>query len=201
MGRHERARGLRRAAAPPRPASSDSRAATIRCFVALQPDDAARQRLDAIAGEWQARLPAARRMRGDNLHLTLAFIGALEADRAGEVAARLAALPQAPVDWTLGAVGAFGGARVLWAGGSDAQLDALAARVRALLDELGVRFDRKPFVAHVTLLRKLPREAVREADGAIEPPLRWHAGAAVLLQSLTGAEGTRYVPVVPSRNG
>jgi 2'-5' RNA ligase len=201
MGRREHTRGLKQAAAPPRHAAPESRAATIRCFVALQPDEAARERLDVIAGEWQARLPGARRMRRDNLHLTLAFIGALEADRAGEVAAHLAALPQAPFDWTVDAVGAFGGARVLWAGGSDPRLDALAARVRALLDELGVRFDRKPFVAHVTLLRKLPREAAREAGGAIEPPLRWQAGAAVLLESRSGAEGTRYVPVVPARNG
>ena len=172
------------------------RAPAIRCFVALQPDEAARERLDQLAREEQTRFPSARRMRRDNVHLTLAFIGALETELAQQVAARLAAEPFAPFDWSLDAVGAFAGARVLWAGGRDAQLDALAARARRLLDEIGVPFDRKPFVAHVTLLRNVPREAAREAAHAIEPPIPWHAGTPVLLESRTDAQGVRYTPLL-----
>jgi 2'-5' RNA ligase len=172
------------------------RAPTIRCFVALQPDEAARERLDQLAREQQAHFPAARRMRRENVHLTLAFIGALEANLAQQVAARLAAEPFAPFDWTLNAIGAFAGARVLWAGGSDAQLEALAARARCLLDDLNVPFDRKPFVAHVTLLRNVPREAARVAAHAIEPPILWHAGGPVLLESRADVQGLRYVPVM-----
>ena len=175
---------------------------TVRCFVALQPDQDALERLDRLAREEHARVPTARRMRRENLHLTLAFIGALDAGRAREVAARLAAGPPAPFDWSLAAVGAFAGARVLWVGGADVQLDALAARVRALLDELDVRFDRKPFVAHVTLLRDVPRDAARVAARRIEPPIRWHAGAPVLLESRNDSNGVRYLPVAaPSGNG
>lgn len=167
----------------------------IRCFVALQPDQAALDRLDQLACEQQARFPSARRMRRENLHLTLAFIGALDADRARQVAARLAAEPTAPVEWSLDSVGAFAAARVLWVGGNDARLEALAARSRRLLDDLGVPFDRKPFVAHVTLLRNVPREAAREAIRRLEPPIAWHAGPPVLLESSAGAEGIRYLPV------
>lgn len=174
----------------------------IRCFVALQPDDEARSRLDQLAQEQHGRFPAARRMRAGNLHLTLAFIGALEAERARQVAAALAAASFEPFAWALDAVGSFGRARVLWAGGSDARLDAMAAQARRLLDELGVPYDRKPFVAHVTLLRKLPRDATQDAAHRIEPPIRWQAGAPVLLESRSGADGTRYVPVpVRGSNG
>jgi 2'-5' RNA ligase len=167
----------------------------MRCFVALQPDEAALDRLDQLAGEQHARFPSARRMRRENLHLTLAFIGALDTDRARQVAARLAAEPSTPLDWSLDSVGAFAAARVLWVGGNDARLDALAARSRRLLDDLGVPFDRKPFVAHVTLLRNVPRQAAREATRRLEPPIVWHAGAPVLLESSTGADGIRYLPV------
>lgn len=170
-------------------------AQTIRCFVALQPDEAALQRLDRLAAEQHTRFPAARRMRRENLHLTLAFIGALDAGRAREVAARLAAEPPAPFDWPLETVGAFAGARVLWVGGADARLDALAARARALLDGLDVRFDRKPFVAHVTLLRNVPRHAAGDSAQRLEPPILWHAGAPVLLESRTDSNGVRYLPV------
>jgi 2'-5' RNA ligase len=175
---------------------------TIRCFVALQPDEAALERLDQLAREQHARFPSARRMRRENLHLTLAFIGALAADRAQQVAARLAAEPIAPFDWSVDSVGAFAGARVLWVGGTDAQLDALAARARGLLDELDVRFDRKPFVAHVTVLRNVPREAARDVTQRIEPPILWHAAAPVLLESRTDSNGVHYEPVtVPADNG
>jgi len=168
---------------------------TIRCFIALQPDEAARERLDRLAREQHARFPSARPMRRENIHLTLAFIGALDAELAQQVAARLAAEPCAPFDWLLDAAGAFAGARVLWAGGSDPQLDTLAEHSRRLLDELGVRYDRKPFVAHVTLLRNVPRESARDAARRIEPPILWRAGGAVLLESQADASGVRYVPV------
>jgi 2'-5' RNA ligase len=181
-----------RRAPPGRGGSPES----IRCFVALQPDEAARERLDRLAREEHARFPSARRMRRENLHLTLAFVGTLDALRARQLASALAAEPAAPFDWTLDAVGAFAAARVLWAGGADPRLDALAARVRALLEALDVRFDRRPFVAHVTLLREVPREAARNAARAIEPPLPWHAGTPVLLESRTDPGGVRYLPVV-----
>jgi 2'-5' RNA ligase len=131
-------------------------------------------------------------MRRENLHLTLAFVGSLPCEIARRLAARLAALPAEAFDWMLDEVGAFGGARVLWAGGSSPPLQALADRSRRLLDELAVPFDRKPFVPHVTLLRKLPRDALRQAGGPIEPPIAWRVGAPVLLVSATGAQGTRY---------
>ncbi len=104
----------------------DAAAPALRCFVALQPDQAALERLDRLADEQHARFPMARRMRRENLHLTLAFIGALQAERARQVAARLAVEEPSPFDWSLDELGAFAGARVLWVGGAEAQLEALA---------------------------------------------------------------------------
>lgn len=168
----------------------------MRCFVALWPDDAARGRLDALAHALHERWPHTRRMRRPNLHLTLAFIGELDEDRASNVAAQLAVLAVEPFAWTLEATGAFDGARVLWAGGAaDVRLDALAARVRALLDGLRVHYDRKPFAAHVTLLRNLRRADAAGASAAIEPPIAWQVGQPVLVRSITDDAGTRYVTV------
>jgi RNA 2',3'-cyclic 3'-phosphodiesterase len=181
---------------PRRSAPGAGGAPTLRCFVALQPDEAARGRLDELARAQQARFPSARRMRRENLHLTLAFIGAIDRALARLVAARLAGERPEPFAWSLDQLGAFGNSRVLWAGGADPRLAALAAQSRRLLDELAVHYDRKPFVAHVTLLRNVPREAARAVSAPIEPPVRWQAGMPVLLQSTTDASGTRYTPVV-----
>ena len=178
-------------------AEHDAAPSTIRCFVALQPDPPALDRLEQVVREQHARFPSARRMRRENLHLTLAVIGALQAGRARQVAATLAGQTPPSFDWALDSLGAFAGARVLWAGSNDGQLEALAARARALLDDLGVRFDRKPFVAHVTLLRDLPRGAADDAARRIEPPIVWRAQAPLLLESRTESGGVRYLPVAP----
>jgi 2'-5' RNA ligase len=169
--------------------------AAVRCFVALQPDETARERLDQLAREQHRRFPSARRMRRDNLHLTLAFIGALPPSTAQDVAGRVAALPVDAFAWRLDAIGAFGGARVLWAGGAEPRLDALAQRCRGLLEEMAVRFDRKAFVAHVTLLRNVPRTGADLASARIEPPILWRVEAPLLMQSTTDVNGTRYTPV------
>jgi 2'-5' RNA ligase len=188
-----RAGGL--SAAAPRQAGIRS---TIRCFVALLPDEAARDRLDQLAQQQQARFAAARRMRRENFHLTLAFIGALETAVARRVAARLATETFEAFDWALDALGAFGRARVLWAGGVDARLEALACRARGLLETLDVPHDRKPFVAHVTLLRKLPRVTAGPVTTPIAPPILWQVSPPVLLQSTTDRHGARYTPL-PAR--
>ncbi len=171
----------------------------MRCFVALWPDAAARERLAAVAREQQRRFPRARAMRAENLHLTLAFIGELDEARAARVAFALDALPFEPFEWTLDVVGAFDRARVLWAAGPDCvPLAALAQRIRALLDELRVRYDRKPFVAHVTLLRDLARDDARRAATPIAPPVAWRADRPQLLQSVRRDGQQRYERFVPA---
>jgi 2'-5' RNA ligase len=169
----------------------------MRCFVALWPDEPARERLDELARELHQHFPAARRMRSTNLHLTLAFIGELDTTIAQQVAQRLSELETHRFIWLLDRCGAFGAARVLWTGGADdARLSELAARVRALLDEMKVRYDRKPFVPHVTLLRNLPRALTQDAAASrIDPAISWEVDRAVLVQSQTGERGTRYVAV------
>lgn len=165
----------------------------MRCFVALWPDDAARERLAAVAREQQRRFPRARAMRPENLHLTLAFIGELDEARAAQVVAALDALPFEPFAWTLDDIGAFDRARVLWVAGPDClPLTSLAQRVRSLLDELRVPYDRKPFVAHVTLLRDLTRDDARRAAAPIAPPVVWRADPPQLLQSVQREGRLRY---------
>jgi 2'-5' RNA ligase len=166
----------------------------MRCFVALWPDDAARARLAQLAAGQQARFAPARAMRAENLHLTLAFIGEADEPTATAVAAALRAIEVVPFDWRLDTLGAFERAQVLWAGGPrEPRLDALAAAVRARLDALAVRYDRTPFLAHVTLLRDLPRAQAATAAQPLEPPIAWPVTRPVLLRSSTEPGGLRYI--------
>lgn len=173
------------------------RSDSVRCFVACWPDDGARARLDELARTLLGRYPGARRMHAHNLHLTLAFIGQLATPRARELAAALAEDSIEPFEWRLDRIGRFERARVLWAGGAEEpRLLALAEGARGRLRTLQVRFDEKPFAAHVTLLRDLPAHAAREPGApseSISGPFGWQVRSARLVLSERDERGaTRY---------
>jgi len=156
-----------------------------RCFVALWPADSTRARLDRLAQHLHALYPAARRMAPGNLHLTLAFLGDISDELAHRCADALAGLAAAGV-WHVTQIGTFPRARVLWAGGApDPALQGLADDVRRRLDALAVPYDRKRFVAHVSLLRHVDVDSLREPIEAID----WPLGTPVLVVSTRGADG------------
>jgi RNA 2',3'-cyclic 3'-phosphodiesterase len=167
-------------------------AAAPRCFVASWPRDEARQALAAAAGALKAQHPGARIMPAANLHLTLAFLGPLPEDHAARVAAMLARLPFEPFTWTLDHLGSFPGARVAWAGGpTDPRLASLTHAVRGGLDTLGLRYDARPLVPHVTLLRDFTAPRLDRAMA----PLAWPVDAPRLVVSERAPGGPlRYRP-------
>jgi RNA 2',3'-cyclic 3'-phosphodiesterase len=128
--------------------------ALMRVFVALWPERDVAERLYRLGLDLHALHVRARLMRATQLHLTLAFIGELPDERLEPLAAQLAALQHTRSVWTIDRLGCFPRARVIWAGGENtAPLQALSQQVRDLLDAQDVRFDRKAFAPHVTLLR------------------------------------------------
>jgi 2'-5' RNA ligase len=143
-------------------AGGDARA---RWFVALRPAPPAREALHRVAVSLSTRF-GGRPVPADDVHLTLAFVG--DAPRAIEAPVRglLASLP-APGELALARLGSFDG-RLLWIGPADDPpwLAALAAAARDGLAALNVPFDRKRFVAHLTLVRKAHpagRDAIERA--------------------------------------
>jgi len=164
-----------------------------RCFVALAPDEASRDALVSPA----LNLPGnARRVPHAQLHLTVAFVGALPFDALGGLARRLAsrapALAPAPV------------ARIeCWPGDAHPRLlvavlaltDALVAldwHVRSALIETGLPVDARAFRPHITLAR-FARDAPAAAlacDAAALPPLRFTSLA--LYSSTLAKQGARY---------
>jgi len=161
-------------------------ASASRCFVAIFPDPAAGEQLDALALSVQKDHVGSRRMQRDQLHLTLAFIGPLVQERAEQVARMLDAMPGDPFFWTIDRVGGFERARVLWAGGeSEPRLITLARIVRLRLDADAVNYDRKPFSAHVTLLRHITHVSAFLLDA----PILWQVTRPRLVVSERSVQG------------
>ena len=162
---------------------------TRRVFFALWPDEDTRRDLARWSDAFH-RLCGGRRMRTENLHLTLAFIGAIEAGRIGEVSR--VARRVAPRLCVAGfdEPGYWRHNRIAWLGASQVPV-ALADMVdelRASLAAAEVRFDAKPFVPHVTLVRnaRAPRSLP-----ALDP-VRWKTDGFVLLSSERDDEGPVY---------
>lgn len=138
----------------------------MRLFIGIAPDGAARRALCQTAQALQPAAPG-RYVDAPLYHLTLAFLGEVEA---GAVPAVCAAMQTAascvpPFALRLGGIGRFG--TVLWRGVlADESLKRLAASLRAALDSAGIAYDRKPFRPHITLARE-----VAWREGADAPPL------------------------------
>jgi 2'-5' RNA ligase len=125
-----------------------------------------------------------------NLHLTLAFIGELDVADGSRVAQSIGDLAIAPFDWMIDTVGWFPRAHVAWAGGAlNAPLDSAAASVRTTLDAIGIAYDRKPFVAHVTLFRDVRAFA---CSGPLEQPLAWRTEHVALYAAARDESGSVY---------
>ena len=180
----------------------------MRLFLALDLDAAARACAVEVLGRAR-RAPALRDVavrwvRPANLHLTLAFLGEVDADRVAPVA-RAAAEPwrRAPVRVELASAGVAprnGAPRTLWlsvsAGRTElAHLHAEAcARMGPLL---GVPVDPRP-PGHVTLgrVRRASRSSggrIRDALAGLEvAPCGWRVDAVVLYESRLAPGGASY---------
>ncbi|MCR4752173.1 MAG: RNA 2',3'-cyclic phosphodiesterase [Eubacterium sp.] len=87
-----------------------------------------------------------------NLHLTLAFIG--ETKEAAAVKAALETVKIKPFRLSFSDMDTFGD--LLWVGLKGNQgLSAAVREVRAALDAAGIDYDRKKFVPHITIIRKM----------------------------------------------
>ena len=134
-------------------------AETIRTFLALVVGDETRQRLAAIAAELSPRLVGFKWTKPEQLHLTLAFLGEVDAARIDDLRAALSAAVQSqqPFDLRWQGLGGFpkpNRAHILWAGVSNGAepLAELQRAVAAALASAGFPCDDR-FTPHITLAR------------------------------------------------
>jgi len=129
----------------------------VRLFVALAPPAAALDELSAVLTPIRATTsPGLRWTPREQWHLTLAFLGEVDAERLPAVrrACAVAVPARCAAPLQLSGAGRFGD-RVLWAGldGDRAALVDLAARLVAALRAAGVDTDERPYRPHLTIAR------------------------------------------------
>ncbi|MDD5329545.1 MAG: RNA 2',3'-cyclic phosphodiesterase [Sulfuricella sp.] len=163
--------------------------ATQRLFFALWPTALAAAGL-ARAGKRLHEVCGGRRTRKETIHLTLVFLGDVEVGRIDELLELAGDIAAPPFRLDLGQYGWWPHNRIVWAApdGMPAELAELVDALRERLAGAGFRFDAKPFVPHVTLLRK----AVCKASPLAAAPVAWRVRDFVLVRSASNAAGAAY---------
>lgn len=167
--------------------------ATQRLFFALWPEEVLQRQLATAAA---ALLPQTigRRVRPENLHCTLVFLGNVDAgQRLCVEAAATALAPTASFTLTFDRFGYFRGPQVAWLGCSrtpPALLD-LVAQLGHGCAACGFPPEQRPYEVHLTVARKLRRDPGR----APFMPIEWRVGRFALVESVSTDEGVRYQPL------
>jgi 2'-5' RNA ligase len=150
----------------------------MRLFTAVTLGNAVETQAAAGIERLRALAPRARWVSADKVHLTLVFLGEVDAAKLPELEEVLTRVSHhhAPFTLTIEGGGYFGPPRhphVLWAGvgGATAALGALQAEVATVLEPLGFPKEKRMYAAHLTLARsKDPRgdTAFLECKKALE---------------------------------
>jgi RNA 2',3'-cyclic 3'-phosphodiesterase len=158
-------------------------------FLALWPDEGVRSALAVVTRRCLPRR-GLRPVPPENLHLTLHFLGVLEASLLPRVVDATAGVAGVAFDLELVRLGFWPGPRVAWSAPRETPL-ALLGLVTDLgraLRGAGLIPDPRPFVAHVTLARRVVSPPARD----VHPPVPWRVRGFVLVESRTLPEGARY---------
>ncbi len=158
-----------------------------RLFFALWPDEEIRGK---VAGVVRAiRNERFKKVRIDNIHVTLVFLGSVDTEQ--EIALKEGAanlkVESLQLDFDRLTLWRRPGILSLTCSQQPPPLLELVAGLTRLAVECGLEVDQRPYQAHVTLARKAYRKPEIELE-----PLLWPAGDFALVESAADEGGVRY---------
>lgn len=178
-------------------AEKSARPATARVFFGLWPSPELAGQLAGIADAAAGRF-GGRPTRPDTIHLTLAFLGDFPEPQLPALCEAASRIAFQSFDLRIDHLGFWPRQRLLWAGCHDtpAVLPVLAGDLLRAPGAAGfsVPGRERPFVPHVTLVRKLPANPQAEISHRLPAlaPLSWRCTEFVLVRSQLGVGGSRY---------
>lgn len=159
-----------------------------RLFFALWPDTQVRRGLYVLQSELSCHRFKAT--HPEDMHVTLAFLGDVEAEQQACVEAVADQVVAPAFDFTIDQLGFWSRPRILWCGPTHTPdpLNVLVRDLWAGLQGCGFEPERRPYAVHVTLARKARSARFRE----VEKPFPWQAREFVLVASRMGGAPPRY---------
>ena len=159
-----------------------------RLFFALWPSEDVRNQIVACAK--QLPVQKARAVANANLHITLAFIGAVDEDKVDHYTSAAASVKANAFHLKLNRAGCFSRAKVLWLGCEQVEpaLQDLVSSLNHVLLDCGYVAEDRSYTPHVTLARKFNGKHVPEIDCEID----WSVDSFALVESVSVAGGVEY---------
>ncbi len=150
-----------------------------------------------------------RLLHPDNMHLTIHFLGNIDAKKIPELKQNIQAVTSGHRKFNLliqgtGAFPSFRKPKVLWTGAAspDTELVSLHDDLIPVLTAFGIEIDDRPFRGHITLAygrKNIPYSRLRDGGKAVRDSgwdvnLNFTADTVILFQSELSPEGTRHTP-------
>ncbi|MBT8420247.1 MAG: RNA 2',3'-cyclic phosphodiesterase [Gammaproteobacteria bacterium] len=158
-----------------------------RLFFALWPTGTARKALKNLQ---KAMAFDGRPVPAENFHITLVFLGSVDAVQQGCIEKVAAGITAPAFDLCLDRIGSFPRARIIWSGISRTPpaLLSLVEKLNRGFATCGFAPAAHPFTPHLTLVRK----AGKPAGSSPHTPVQWPVEDFCLVESLTLPTGVRY---------
>lgn len=159
-----------------------------RLFFAFWPDDATRRQCRDVANRLSGE--GLRPVASTNLHVTLLFLGNIDAGQETGISAAADTLSVPPVMeltfdrlsfWKKPAIYCLTGHRF------DSEIAVLLEQLAGIATQYGVTVDERPFKPHITLARKAKAPVEVEFQ-----PIIWRAEALCLVESCSTTDGVEY---------
>jgi RNA 2',3'-cyclic 3'-phosphodiesterase len=160
-----------------------------RLFFALWPDPEVRAALARADEQLPRRL--GRRVAIENYHITLVFLGSVNAEQRPVLEEAAATVNACQFELDLRRFGHWPGPRVIWLAPAHMppELLSLAYGLRSAAGKCGLQPDQRPYEAHMTLRRKVLRPPPR---WPVIGTIRWRVRRFALVASETNETGPVY---------
>ena len=160
-----------------------------RLYFALWTDDGIRVQLSRYR-EQLARAGSGRAVFPDTLHMTLAFLGEVEATQIPVIEKIGDGIKAATFNYTVNMAGCFPRAHIAWLGAKETpwHLFELQKNLQSRLADAALGHDTRTFRPHITLVRHVETPF---ADHAVAP-VRWPVNQFSLVSARSGSAGPEY---------
>jgi 2'-5' RNA ligase len=162
-----------------------------RVFFALWPDAISLAHYTREAKRLHAQL-GGRRTRAETIHLTLVFIGSVRRDDIPVLMAAADSVRGRAFDLVFDQAHCWRHNRIGYLAPSTTPegLSSLVAALERALNASEVKFDQRPYKAHLTLVRQGNCQGMKET--MVTDPITWPVTEFVLMESVLGPAGASY---------
>jgi len=176
--------------------NTESAGTTVRVFFAIWPDDVAQKQLAGLIKRSRLALCNGRETKPENIHLTLAFLGAVEPHKLEALRAVANGIGESKLrafDFAVEEIRYWKRKRIVYAAPASVPRELLDL-VNVLSDGLsaaGFSLERRTYEPHITLMRNASCQVLPK----LPEPVVWRVREWMLIKSEPASGGSVYTPI------